>query len=171
MRLLVVEIDDFGGGRSNLSLVEIEIAYKFVRLATSIILDDLPEVQPSMILRMALRRQFLPSIHLPSRRLVSTTLSYRIPQSQDPPTEYERPSPPRLPKHLQEEFEQLQKQAETNPTGNVSRDGRELHPDMRRPVQAEFTGDRNPVTGEVGGPKTEPTKHGDWSYGGRASDF
>jgi len=42
---------------------------------------------------------------------------------------------------------------------------------MRRPVQAEFQGDRNPVTGEVGGPKTEPTKHGDWSFGGRASDF
>ena len=85
--------------------------------------------------------------------------------------EYERPSPPRLPKHLQEEFEKLQKQAETSSTGNIGPDGLELHPDVRRPVPAEFTGDRNPVTGEVGGPKTEPTKHGDWSFRGRASDF
>ena|SRR5271170_1976799 len=123
-----------------------------------------------MILRTTLRRQ-LPLLHLPSRRPISTTLRRSIPQSPDPTTEFDRPSPPRLPKHLQEEFERLQKQAETAPTGNISEDGRELHPDMRRPVQAEFSGEKNPVTGEVAGPKTEPTKHGDWSYGGRASDF
>ena len=123
-----------------------------------------------MILRGSIRRQ-LPLIHDVIRRPISTTVRRLFPRSQDAPTEYERPSPPRLPKHLQEEFEQLQKQAETSPTGNISADGRELHPDMRTLPQAEFTGDRNPVTGEIGGPKTEPTKHGDWSYGGRASDF
>jgi len=88
-----------------------------------------------------------------------------------PPSDYERPSPPRLPKHLQEEFETLQRQAETSSTGNIAEDGRELHPDMRPPIQADFEGDRNPITGEIGGPKTEPTKYGDWSFGGRASDF
>lgn len=145
------------------ALVAIEIAYKFRRLPP----DNVTQTQTTMILRTTLRRQ-LPLIH---RRPISTTFHRSTPQSQDPTAEYERPSPPRLPKHLQEEFEKLQKQAETAPTGNVSQDGQELHPDMRRPVQAEFAGDRNPVTGEVGGPKTEPTKHGDWSYGGRASDF
>ena len=154
--------------QSNLSLVEIEIAYKLRGLMTPF--DNITRTLTTMILRTTLRRQ-LALVHLPTRRPISTTLHRSIPQSQDPTTEFERPSPPRLPKHLQEEFEKLQKQAESAPTGNVSQDGRELHPDMRRPVEAEFTGERNPVTGEVGGPKTEPTKHGDWSYGGRASDF
>ncbi|KAF3318520.1 putative mitochondrial protein, conserved [Orbilia oligospora] len=34
-----------------------------------------------------------------------------------------------------------------------------------------FEGERNPITGEVGGPKTEPTKYGDWSFNGRVTDF
>jgi hypothetical protein len=103
--------------------------------------------------------------------MFTTTIVLRYSSSSDQPLDYERPSPPRLPKHLQEEFEKLRKQAETSSTGNIALDGRELHPDMRQPVLAEFTGDRNPTTGEIGGPKTEPTKYGDWSYGGRASDF
>jgi len=98
-------------------------------------------------------------------RTITTTIS----RLSNP--DFDRPSPPRLPKHLQDEFEKLQKEVESSSTGNTDEDGRELHPDMRRPVQDEFRGERNPVTGEVGGPKVEPTKHGDWSYGGRASDF
>jgi hypothetical protein len=106
-------------------------------------------------------------------RTITTTIPSQSPTSSNPPppSDFNRPSPPRLPKHLQEEFEKLQKQAESAPTGNVAEDGRELHPDMRRPIRAEFKGERNPNTGEIGGPKVEPTKHGDWSYGGRASDF
>lgn len=53
-------------------------------------------------------------------------------------------------------------------------DGEELHPDIRRGVQPEFEGDRNPKTGEVGGPKNEPLRWGggvDWSYNGRVTDF
>ena len=46
-----------------------------------------------------------------------------------------------------------------------------LHPDAREPPKAEFEGDVNPVTGERGGPKQEPLRHGDWSFGGRATDF
>lgn len=56
-------------------------------------------------------------------------------------------------------------------------DGKELHPDIRRGARPEFEGERNPVTGETGGPKNEPLrwgstdKSGDWSYNGRVTDF
>lgn len=53
-------------------------------------------------------------------------------------------------------------------------DGEELHPDVRRGAQPEFEGERNPKTGEVGGPKNEPLRWGgeaDWSYNGRVTDF
>lgn len=59
--------------------------------------------------------------------------------------------------------------------GNVDVDA--VHPDMRRGPRAEFEGERNPRTGEVGGPKSEPLRwgsdgtRGDWSYGGRVTDF
>src|SRR5271154_2279527 len=89
-----------------------------------------------------------PSLSISFQRLYSQF----NPSNPSPPSDFNRPSPPRLPKHLQEEFERLQKEAETAPTGKVAEDGRELHPDVRRPAQAEFTGDRNPVTGEIGGP-------------------
>ena len=52
--------------------------------------------------------------------------------------------------------------------------GEELHPDIRRGTQPEFEGERNPKTGEVGGPKNEPLRWGggvDWSYNGRVTDF
>ena len=125
-----------------------------------------------MLLRWTVRLQPQNIIGFKSLRRITTSDSRYNSDSRNPfSSDFERPSPPRLPKHLQEEFERLQRQAETSPTGNVAEDGRELHPDMRRPIQADFTGDRNPITGEIGGPKTEPTKHGDWSIGGRASDF
>lgn len=43
-----------------------------------------------------------------------------------------------------------------------------------RGAPPEFEGDKNPKTGEVGGPKTEPLRWGsagDWSYNGRVTDF
>ena len=52
--------------------------------------------------------------------------------------------------------------------------GEELHPDVRRGTQPEFEGERNPKTGEVGGPKNDPLRWGggvDWSYNGRVTDF
>ena len=52
--------------------------------------------------------------------------------------------------------------------------GEELHPDVRRGTKPEFEGERNPKTGEVGGPKNEPLRWGggvDWSYNGRVTDF
>ncbi|KAA8650760.1 hypothetical protein EYZ11_008286 [Aspergillus tanneri] len=110
------------------------------------------------------------------------------------------PAPPRLPKEEQEIFEELQrkstgafstprtapkinqsphsesepapetKTAEIKATGK----GEELHPDVRVGIQPEFEGEKNPKTGEVGGPKNEPLRWGaggDWSYGGRVTDF
>ena len=39
------------------------------------------------------------------------------------------------------------------------------------PLEA-FPDDRNPVTGEVGGPRgKEPTRFGDWERKGRVTDF
>lgn len=52
--------------------------------------------------------------------------------------------------------------------------GEELHPDVRRGAQPEFEGEKNPKTGEIGGPKNEPLRWGgeaDWSYNGRVTDF
>ncbi|KAG0236291.1 putative mitochondrial protein, conserved [Actinomortierella wolfii] len=45
------------------------------------------------------------------------------------------------------------------------------HPDAREPVLPEFEGDTNPVTGEIGGPKREPVRYGEWSFGGKVVDF
>ncbi len=51
-------------------------------------------------------------------------------------------------------------------------DGEELHPNVRRGAAPEFEGDKNPRTGEVGGPKNDPLRwQGDWSYNGRVTDF
>lgn len=53
-------------------------------------------------------------------------------------------------------------------------DGEELHPNVRRGAPPEFEGERNPKTGEVGGPKNDPLRwggQGDWSYNGRVTDF
>lgn len=98
-------------------------------------------------------------------------------------------APPRLPKEQQEEFEQLQRAASTSnafadlmteddkaaldadigPT--LSTKTEELfHPEQRRRYD-EFEGDVNPKTGEVGGPKQDPLKHGDYSFNGRCTDF
>ena len=52
--------------------------------------------------------------------------------------------------------------------------GEELHPDVKRGASPEFEGERNPKTGEVGGPKNDPLRwgaSGEWTYNGRATDF
>ncbi|KKY23472.1 hypothetical protein UCRPC4_g02920 [Phaeomoniella chlamydospora] len=56
----------------------------------------------------------------------------------------------------------------------IDDEGDTLHPDLRRGAQPEFEGDRNPKTGEIGGPKNEPLRWGaagEWTYNGRATDF
>ncbi|KAI9869497.1 MAG: putative mitochondrial protein, conserved [Trichoglossum hirsutum] len=111
-----------------------------------------------------------------------------------------QPAPPRLPEEEQALFERLQ-EASTgafstprtviNPAPSpssadgttdtvlnaelkVTGQGEELHPDVRKGTKPEFEGEVNPKTGEVGGPKNEPLRwghQGDWSYGGRVTDF
>jgi Protein of unknown function (DUF1674) len=105
------------------------------------------------------------SLHLP--RLYSTHRSQKLPPSAAPPFTEPVPAPPRLSPEEQAEFERLQREA--NEANLKAPD--EMHPDARKKTLPDFEGERNPVTGEVGGPKTEPTKYGDWSYGGRTSDF
>jgi hypothetical protein len=59
-------------------------------------------------------------------------------------------------------------------TIEMGEEGEELHPHVRRGAAPEFEGERNPKTGEIGGPKVEPLRwggNGDWSYNGRVSDF
>ncbi|BFZ53229.1 hypothetical protein PYCC9005_000252 [Savitreella phatthalungensis] len=93
-----------------------------------------------------------------------STVPSRAPQAKtdfQPPA----PAPPSLPKEDQAEWRKLQKSAEERSQQVY------FHPDVRRKPQPEFEGDRNPVTGEVGGPKNDPLRHGDYSFGGRVTDF
>lgn len=101
-------------------------------------------------------------------------------------TEY-TPGPPKLPKAQQEEFEKLQKKANSQiaieeyneqikQNGAASSTPKEPLSDLDKTFQyfktvPEFEGDVNPETGEVGGPKQNPTRHGDWSFNGRVTDF
>ena len=100
-------------------------------------------------------------------------------------------APPRLPKEPQEEFEALQKIANSqaaideynqliqntdesltvSTTPNLKTDVGGFHPQYFKTIP-EFEGDVNPKTGERGGPKQDPLRHGtDWSFNGRVTDF
>lgn len=100
------------------------------------------------------------------------------------------PSPPKLPKKDQEEFEALQKIANSQAAideynRQIQDDGFTSSTDSPPVVSGtdigthaqylktipEFEGEVNPKTGEVGGPKQDPLKHNDWSYNGRVTDF
>ncbi|KAJ3286702.1 hypothetical protein HK104_008906 [Borealophlyctis nickersoniae] len=85
--------------------------------------------------------------------------------STKPEPSFSHPSPiPLGDKEAQKEFEELIKTAES---------GTDPHPDVEKePIKPEFEGDKNPVTGEVNGPKgKEPTRYGDWERKGRVYDF
>ena len=109
------------------------------------------------------------------------------------------PGPPKLPAQEQAEFERLQRQAavssafqpeaaaaETSSaaadatTQATSTSSSAVDSELReggglyRGAKPEFDGDKNPRTGEVGGPKNEPLRWGsggDWSYNGKVTDF
>ncbi|RFU76418.1 hypothetical protein TARUN_5774, partial [Trichoderma arundinaceum] len=65
----------------------------------------------------------------------------------------------------------------TTPGANASAvktDESALNQGLFRGAPPEFEGDKNPKTGEIGGPKNEPLRwggDGDWSYNGRVTDF
>lgn len=75
------------------------------------------------------------------------------------------PAPLSLNPEEQKEWTALQRSAEAKSQQVL------FHPDVRRKPAPEFEGERNPTTGEVGGPKNDPLRHGDYSYGGRCTDF
>ncbi|GAA5852678.1 hypothetical protein JCM9279_004951 [Rhodotorula babjevae] len=114
-----------------------------------------------------------------TRALSSTTRTLSLfppaPPGSSPPSNFSRPAPPALPPHLQREFDDLVKRAQTPAAAGVDlsglKDGDEMHPDLVRRPKPEFEGDENPNTGERGGPKREPLVHGDWAYGGKVTDF
>lgn len=112
-------------------------------------------------------------------------------------TNTEVPSPPKLSREEQEEFERLQKVANAEDTikaynksvldneGSTSNkeslealrktlenkdDIGRISPEYTKTIP-EFEGDVNPKTGELGGPKQDPIRHGDWSFNGRVTDF
>lgn len=100
------------------------------------------------------------------------------------------PSPPKLPKEDQEEFERLQKIANSQAAideynAKISQDSTKeslnntiltkndigsFSPEFKNTIP-EFEGDVNPKTGEVNGPKQDPLRHGDYSFNGRVTDF
>ncbi|KIJ42032.1 hypothetical protein M422DRAFT_141043, partial [Sphaerobolus stellatus SS14] len=88
---------------------------------------------------------------------------------------FAQPGPPPLsPKEQREWEEQIRRRQQ--PLANITEaeENLQLHPDARKPVQPDFEGDANPKTGEVGGPKKEPLQwgaQGEWTYGGRSTDF
>ena len=100
--------------------------------------------------------------------------------SSAPTTPRQRPqinqSPHSTPAEAEEGKATARDKAEQELNARVKASGRgeELHPDVRRGALPEFEGERNPKTGEVGGPKNEPLRWGggvDWSYNGRVTDF
>jgi len=121
---------------------------------------------------------------LAPRKLWSLSFSYAISRSvrgryySSAPPPYLKPGPPPLPSKEQREWEE-QIRRRQQPAAHPEEIAKEeekltLHPDARRPIKPDFEGDTNPVTGEIGGPKKEPLQwgaQGEWTYGGRATDF
>ncbi|KAG9287950.1 hypothetical protein G9A89_017545 [Geosiphon pyriformis] len=75
----------------------------------------------------------------------------------------------------QKEFEDLVRKKQGSLFSNfeaaVEAEEETMHPDVRRKPPPQFEGYKNPETGELNGPKENPLKHGDWSYGARVTDF
>lgn len=99
------------------------------------------------------------------------------------------PGPPKLPQKQQEEFEALQKlansqaaideynrqieetgAADSDVLANMNKTDVGMQTQYLRTIP-EFEGNVNPKTGEIGGPKQDPLRHNDWSFNGRVTDF
>jgi len=135
-----------------------------------------------------------------TRRSFTSSYNRRVAEGDSPSSPFgSGPAPPRLPKEEQEIFEKLQRQStgafstpqtpfevnqspdstpteqpQDNANANASTEEADLYPHLRQSAKPEFEGDKNPKTGEVGGPKNEPLRwghQGDWSYNGRVTDF
>ncbi|KAG8627531.1 hypothetical protein KVT40_005014 [Elsinoe batatas] len=90
------------------------------------------------------------------------------------PADVETTAPRRWPMRVNQPGEAQTSDATPSVRLDAEGDGEELHPNIRRGAPPEFKGEKNPKTGEVGGPKNEPLRWGhggDWSYNGRVTDF
>ncbi|AAS52516.1 AEL169Wp [Eremothecium gossypii ATCC 10895] len=104
-------------------------------------------------------------------------------------TSDEKAAPPSLPREEQKEFERLQKIAQsqaaideynrqfendhTKESANspiLKTEIGSFSPEFSKTLP-EFEGDKNPETGEIGGPRQDPLRYGDYSYNGRVTDF
>ncbi|TPX31742.1 hypothetical protein SmJEL517_g05021 [Synchytrium microbalum] len=126
------------------------------------------------------------------KRILYTPLSHRSLLFSSTSTsfnnnQFQRPGPPPLgdakqQKEMEELLKNAAKQAEAD-----SKMGK-AHPDApskvasdiewtgdKNPITGEvggWIGDKNPITGEIGGPRgREPTRYGDWERKGRVFDF
>lgn len=125
-----------------------------------------------------------------SRQVASARLALALPSTRAAYSSFRpQPSPPKLDPEQQAEFERLQRSAAVSSAFNpppesaeadahqaqaAEPDEEEVNQGIFRGAKPEFKGDRNPKTGEVGGPKNEPLRwggEGDWSYNGRVTDF
>ena len=100
-----------------------------------------------------------------NQALASSSIS---PQTQRPQVNQSPHAKPESDLSTEQKIENINAKVEARGSGE------ELHPDVRRGARPEFEGDRNPKTGEIGGPKNEPLRWGggvDWSYNGRVTDF
>lgn len=89
---------------------------------------------------------------------ISNTIKCYFSNGRIPPADYPRPIPLENPKD-QKEMDKLIKSGGTTQT-------------IITKEKKEFEGEKNPETGEIGGPKgKEPTRFGDWEKNGRISDF
>ncbi|PLW08652.1 hypothetical protein PCANC_02990 [Puccinia coronata f. sp. avenae] len=141
-------------------------------------------------LRLILSRPVLPTNRATSNLLRSTcrrdTSSQSTPRGGTSGLETRKtrvgyqpsPSPPALPPKEQREFIALINKSNSSPAqqSHASNDNSsstsQSHPDLRNLGPEEFSGDTNPKTGEVNGPKRDPLKWpNEWGYGGRATDF
>ncbi|KAJ1336927.1 UPF0369 protein C6orf57 [Batrachochytrium salamandrivorans] len=89
-----------------------------------------------------------------------------------PQSAFEKPGPlPLGNKQQQLEYEALLKEAELRSQAD-SLDSDKRHPDAEKQPLPRFPNNRNPSTGEIGGPRgVEPTRYGDWERKGRTYDF
>ena len=135
----------------------------------------MPFIISKQVVRSTLAKSFAPTARLQTIRCLNTE---------------RMPSPPKLPREEQLEFERLQKIANSQAaideynakvTGDSTKESLNneiltkndigsFSPEFSRTIP-EFEGEVNPKTGERGGPKQDPLRHGDYSFNGRVTDF
>ncbi|KXH27804.1 hypothetical protein CSIM01_06723 [Colletotrichum simmondsii] len=108
---------------------------------------------------------------------VSSAFQHLVEEQSEPPADASSTSADSSPSSVAAEATTIATASEPATTATptiAATDEDTMHPNYVRGAPAEFEGDVNPRTGEVGGPKREPLRWGsggDWSYNGRVTDF